>query len=390
MKEKIFLQFLVLFLYLFLYPKAVLALENPLSVPNNKIGIHILFDHELKAASTLVNSQNGDWGYVTIAIQSGDRDVEKWQAFMNSAKQNHVIPIIRLATEGDYFNTRVWRKPTDTDIIDFANFLNSLDWPTKNRYVIVFNEVNRGDEWGGRTNPGEYAQILSFAVTVFKSKSSDYFIIPAGLDNAAPNQPNLFMNEYIYMRLMNQSVPGIFNQVDGLSSHSYPNPGFATPPGVSCATCINSFQYEKALVNTMTPKYLPVFLTETGWSTDVVSDKQAANYFLSALNAVWSDPSIVAITPFLLQGQGGPFQKFSFLNASGSFSEQYQIWKKVPKIKGQPKMAPKVLAAQTKANEENDIAPTPPTRDFSHRPLDKREVFPKQVHDIYKWLIKID
>src|SRR6185503_18523404 len=120
-------------------------------------------------------------------IQAGDKDVDKWQDFLNQCAKLHVIPILRLATEGDYFNTAVWRKPTSLDVLDFANFLTDLTWPTKNRYIIVFNEVNRGDEWGGQPNAGEYADILSYAVTVFKSKSPDFFIISAGLDNAAAN-----------------------------------------------------------------------------------------------------------------------------------------------------------------------------------------------------------
>src|SRR5947209_6699716 len=106
------------------------AAQDPRTIPNNKIGIHILFPSEIVAAARLVNANGGDWGYVTIPVQSGDKDLIKWQAFMSSAKKYHVIPLLRLATEGDYFNTKVWRKPTYLDILDFANFLDSLDWPT--------------------------------------------------------------------------------------------------------------------------------------------------------------------------------------------------------------------------------------------------------------------
>src|SRR5207237_665424 len=135
-------RFLLFFLFsslgfLALLPFKAFAIENPLAVPNNKIGIHILFDSELQQAAQLINSNGGDWGYITIPIQAGDRDLVKWQQFMNAAKQYHVIPILRLATEGDYFNTKVWSKPSPADIMDFANFLNSLTWPVKNRYVIV-------------------------------------------------------------------------------------------------------------------------------------------------------------------------------------------------------------------------------------------------------------
>ena len=108
---------------------------------------------------------------------------------MDEAKKLHVIPILRLATEADTSNTKVWREPTEYDIVNFANFLNSLNWPVKNRYIVVFNEVNRGDEWGASLSADEYAHILVFAIDVFKSKSPNFFMINAGLDNAAPNAP---------------------------------------------------------------------------------------------------------------------------------------------------------------------------------------------------------
>ncbi|HEX7041697.1 MAG TPA: hypothetical protein VF189_00450, partial [Patescibacteria group bacterium] len=259
------------------------AIEDPFSHPNNKIGVHILFPSELSNAAKLINSNGGDWGYVTIPIQSGDKNLKKWQDFMDNCRKLHITPIIRLATEGDYFNTTVWRKPNLADILDFANFLSSLDWPTKNHYVIVYNEVNRGDEWGGIPDPSEYAQYLSYAVTVFKEKSPDFFIISAGLDNAAPNA-SIFMNEYDFLTQMNFAVPGIFNQIDGIGSHSYPNPGFSQSPNVVSRMSTSSFVFEKSLIDRMSSKSLPIFITETGWDQTAVGTQKAAQYFLQALN----------------------------------------------------------------------------------------------------------
>src|SRR5260370_15057649 len=107
------------FVWLLINFTQAFAIENPLSRTNNKIGIHILFPSELQEAARLVNANGGDWGYVTIPIQAGDKNLVKWQSFMDQAKLLHVIPIIRLATEGDYFNTAVWRKTKDEDIVDF-------------------------------------------------------------------------------------------------------------------------------------------------------------------------------------------------------------------------------------------------------------------------------
>lgn len=384
--------FTLIFAFLFFFSSFVnpiYAIENPLNTPNNKIGVHILFPTELEEAAKLINTSGGDYGYVTIAIQSGDKDIEKWQGFLEACKKHHLIPIIRLATEGNYFNTAVWRKPNDYDIVDFANFLNSLNWPYKNRYIIVYNEVNRSDEWGGSVNPSEYAKSLSFAVTVFKSKSPDFFIISAGLDNAAPDQPDKYMNQYNYMRQMNQAVPGIFNQIDGFSSHSYPNPGFSQPPTLSSPMGINSFQYERALIKSLSNKDLPVFITETGWATDAVPHNLVADYYPIAFNNVWSDKNIVAITPFLLQGTGGPFQKFSFFGENNALSPQYNSIKSFPKIKGNPSLSKSVLAALTNKDAESS-SKNLPEEDFSVQKeiISKASVAP-QIKKALRWLLRL-
>src|SRR3990167_3207650 len=105
---------------------------------------------------------------------------------MDTAKDSHIIPIIRLATEGDYFNTKVWRKPTGEDVLYFANFLSSLTWPTKNKYVIVF-----------------------------KNKDADFFIISAGLDNAAPTTLGMYMNSISFVDQMLAFSKTVFTNVDG-------------------------------------------------------------------------------------------------------------------------------------------------------------------------------
>jgi hypothetical protein len=343
-KSCLALVFSCLFLLLSTLPSY--AIENPLGKPNNKIGIHVFSPTELPDAARLVNSSGGDWGYVTVPIQSSDRDLKKWQNFMILCKKHHIIPLVRLSTINDPNNTASWKKPELTDVIDAANFLHKLDWPTKNRYIIVYNEVNRADEWGGAANPAEYANILSFAVTVFKSKSTDYFIISSGMDNAAPSQGTKYMNQYDFMRQMHQAVPAIFNQVDGLASHSYPNPGFSQAPNATSTMGVGSFIHERALAKEMTGKELPIFITETGWTSSVVSDETKNRYFQETLNTIWNDPGIVAITPFILDARHGGFPQFSFLTSSGSATPQYNFFKNLVKMKGKPTLPVRVLAAE--------------------------------------------
>lgn len=369
--------------YLF-FASPTYAIVNPLDRPNNKIGIHILFPNELEDAAKLVNSRGGEWGYVIIPIQSGDKDIQKWQFFMDESRRLKLIPIIRLATEGDYFNTKVWRKPREEDIIDFANFLNSLSWPTKNRYVIVFNEVNRGDEWGGTPEPAEYARLLDFTVTTFKATNEDFFIISSGLDNAAPNQAGLYMNQYTFMDAMEEAVPGIFTRIDGLASHSYPNPGFSQPYSVLTQMSIASFQYERQLAENFGGKRLPVFITETGWTSEKVPDDVRGDYYFQALNGIWNDDGIVTVAPFLLRAGAGPFQQFTFLTADGKETKQYTAIKALPKTKGEPILIPpsRVLA--------QSITPDAyPTVGFEAVTNEEKYSLSETVQSAFRWIMKL-
>jgi len=304
----------VIGIFLFLSaPSTVRAIYDPLSVPNNKIGIHILFPSELHTAAEIINnSEKASWGYVTIPIQATDRDRKKWQDFFNQCVIERVIPLIRVATVPEGSN---WVEPNSFDLIDFANFLNDLKWPTQNRYIIIFNEVNRPDEYGGSANPERYADILNNAVDIFKERSADFFILPAGLDNAAITR-NGAISWSTFLYRMYRRQPDIFNKIDGWTSHAYPNPDFSVRPNLSGSNKIDSFRYDLRQLARYTAKKLPVFITETGWSNRNLSDSQVAYYYQYAFSKVWSDPNIVAVTPFLLNAQEGPFKQFSFLNQS--------------------------------------------------------------------------
>src|SRR5689334_2829182 len=139
------LQALVIFLFLLvpsalcLVPSSVQAIYDPLSVPNNKVGIHILSSspQDSSPAASLVNSSGGDWGYVTVLIEDQDLNQDKWQNFYNDLRRRHLIPLLRLATHSQGNN---WVRPSKEQAQTWANFLDQLNWPTKNKYVIVYNE----------------------------------------------------------------------------------------------------------------------------------------------------------------------------------------------------------------------------------------------------------
>jgi len=324
------------------------AVYDPLSVPNNKFGIHILFPEEIGEAAHLVNSNGGEWGYVTIPVRASDKNLEKWQKFMDDAARLKIIPIVRIATEGDYFIEGSWEIPSKYYIIDFANFLNSLEWPTKNRYIIIFNETNRGDEWGWVPDPAEYARILDYSVDIFKQRSDNFFIIMGGLDNASADIYQKSVNQFNYMRQMNKETPGIFAKIDGLSVHAYPNPAFSSHPSYLGVNGIYSFKYQQDLIVETTGKKLPIFITETGWSSETIDLVTQSKYYKQAFSEVWDDENIVAVTPFIFQAEQGPFRQFSFItdNKKNTLFDNYMSFSKP---KGKPQEEPKTIQSTARS-----------------------------------------
>lgn len=298
----------------------VKATVDPLASPNNKFGIHMISptNDESLPAATLVNSNGGDWGYITILIESKNRDHNKWQAFFDDLRRKHLIPIIRLATEPekDY-----WKKPYDGEEAAWADFLDSLDWPTKNRYILVYNEPNQGQEWGGTVDPKSYARILDKTITALKNKNSDFFILNAGFDASAPQKTPKYMDEVTFLTQMEEEVPGILNRLDGWSSHSYPNPGYVGSPDATGRISVRTWIWEIALLRKFgVTKTLPIFITETGWKhaeglnfdKSLPSAEKIGEYYESAFTGAWNSNQIVAISPFLLNYQEAPFDHFSF------------------------------------------------------------------------------
>lgn len=335
----------------------VYAISDPLAVPNNKFGIHIISPsiEESSPAASLVNSKGGDWGYVTVLVESGSRDHNKWQNFFDDLRRRHLIPLVRLATQPDGDH---WKIPYEGEEDAWAGFLDNLNWPTKNRYIVIYNEPNQGQEWAGSVNAKSYAKVLDKTITALKNKNSDFFVLNAGLDASAPQKPPKYEDETNFLKEMNEEVPGIFNKLDGWVSHSYPNPGFAGSPDAEGKGTVRTWEWElQKLKELGLAKNLPVFITETGWKhaegldfdKSLPSSDTLGEYFKTAFQNAWADSRIIAVTPFLLNYQEAPFDHFSFKKLTGekqnmkilgaSYPEyypHYQALLDLPKISGKP------------------------------------------------------
>lgn len=322
-----------------LKPTRIWAITDPLTEPNNPVGIHILSEKDLKDASELVNT-GGDWGYVTLVIRSNETDSKRWQKVFDEARRLHLIPIVRIASkqlDGG------WEKPSIDEVDGWVSFLSSLNWVVQNRYVVIGNEPNHAKEWGGEVNPEEYTDYLVSFSQKLKEASEDFFVLQAGLDASAPTD-NLHMSEAEFIKRMLNHKQDLFDYIDGWTSHSYPNPNFSGSENAEGRGTVKTFEWELNYLKSLgVQKDLPVFITETGWAHN--GDNGALGFYkpqiigqklIKAYESAWNDKKIVAVTPFVLDYQAKPFDVFSWKKKDGDFYEFYHNIKDMAKSQGKP------------------------------------------------------
>lgn len=328
-----------LFINLFFLANNVRAFDS--NLPNNKFGIHLAVPdkEDLIKATELVNSSGGKWGYVTLVIQENDRDKKKWQGVFDQMRKLKLIPIIRLATQPQAGN---WEIPSVDDIGGWIDFLNSLNWVVKDRYIILFNEPNHATEWGGIIDPEGYAKVSFEFAKRLKEKNKDYFVMLAGFDASAPSSYPNFEDESVYLNKILNIKPELFseNLISGLVSHSYPNPGFKGGPYDRGRGTVSTYDWELSYLKSIgIQNDLPVFITETGWTRNEVNNSNSVGENINtAYESLWTyDERVRAVTPFILNYQTDPFLGFSWKKQnSEEYYEQFGIAKSIFKIKGDP------------------------------------------------------
>jgi hypothetical protein len=262
----------------------------------------------LQSARDLV----GEWGYVVELVRLDDLDSAKWQFFFDECARLHLTPVLRLATTFDKDNGWWAAPPLDADgtyttvARQYAEFIADSHWPTSAHDVIVGNEPNHGDEWGGRADPIEYARFLRAVSQALHIADREVKVLNAPLDPFTPNtngQP--FVNGMTYLDAesfldgMWRSDPAVFDAIDVWASHAYPsgplnagpweqvfqidllngaiNPDHLVPPPAIFNRGVNGYEWELFKLASYGVRDLPVMIAETGWRHAETTDPAAAD-----------------------------------------------------------------------------------------------------------------
>ncbi|NCN87717.1 MAG: hypothetical protein GW941_02365 [Candidatus Pacebacteria bacterium] len=304
-----------------------LSIVNPIQAQiNNKAGIHILHTEEIDDAIQLLKiNPETEKAFVTITLSLNDIKRENdWKVFFEKARQYKIIPIVRLVSE---FDGRNWTVPTKKNIIDQISFLSQFEWPQDEKHIIVFNEPNHRAEFGGQIDPAQYTRILRFTADWAHTENLNYKVLPAALDLAAPNGSTT-MEAFTYLNLMLKEDENIFDKIDYWNSHSYPNPGFIASPYRTGQNSLRGYKHELEFLKRVTSRDFKVFITETGWLSNSLTNHWLDYYYKYAAEQIWSDEKIMAVTPFILRGDPGPFSGFAFIDRNGEPTKQYYSFQK--------------------------------------------------------------
>jgi hypothetical protein len=332
--KKYFIIILILFLGVFF--------NTPILASDNIFGLHLTQPEDLLSAKNIVNSSGGDWGWVTIVIRLDQLDKKMWQDFFDNCREYHLIPIVRLATIADGQN---WKTPSFSDIDKLTSFLNSLNWPTLTQHVILFNEINHGQEWGGEVDIKKFVDISIYTSQKLKSYNPNFFILGGALDLASPENPPYYKSaQSVYQEIFNYNSK-YFESIDGLASHSYPNHGFLGTPKDTGQHSILGYLWELNFLNKLDlKKDFPVFITETGWphqeginkKNNFYTTKTTSQFLLEAYSLWSQDKRVKAVTPFIYNYPQEPFDHFSWLDKDEKIYSEYQKIIDIPKKVNKP------------------------------------------------------
>ena len=170
-------------------------------------------------------------------------------------------------------------------------------------------------------------------------------MLPAGLDVSAATDGRS-LDAASYLKQMYEANPKLFELFDGWVSHSYPNPAFSGSAYAYGRGTVRSYAWEREYLRSLgVSKSYPIFITETGWvhsfgvtnNFNMLSPEAIGSALQQSSVGAWTDVSIVAITPFIFNYQGLPFDHFSWKKlGSSDFYAHYYAYQEISKVRGSP------------------------------------------------------
>ncbi len=312
---------------------------------NNKIGVHLISptDDEIRdACRSLVNintatSDEASGGKLTLTLVKNHIDKETLQRYHDIAREEGCVFIHPIKNS---FADPYW-KPLDQSTIDFfEKIFKDLRPSSKYLYVVLGNEVNRGDEWGGTCDGATYARIAKSGAEQLKKAVPNIQIGLAGLDAYAP-QSGFYCSQESFLKAALEAEPRLIDDdIDFQVVHEYPNADMT-------GSLQNIWLSEKRILKNLgVSKDLPVVISEIAWRRHRgLTAEASANKLYNALQSLEDEPSVWAITPFVYKFCGSPFDQFSLLQcnvktAAGNTVDEpnavFDAIAAIPKIKGDP------------------------------------------------------
>ncbi len=323
--------------------------ENPPPGPPNpipnKFGIGLVGPGSTQQLD-LTAELAGPGGHIKLIFPNITRDTQGpeqgWVDAVRGAYDRDLVPVIRMGPPwGDRY---VRDQSDDPQHLQYGGLCTAYrrvteglpmrdGWPL---WIEIHNEANLCYEWACR--PGsvegnwieyqqtarEYASMVrDCADAIHGIGDSRIGVMIGGL---APGgtvscqcggdgfNPGITALEF--MQAMRDGVPDVFEKLDGWATHSYPasNHGYGFfVPFEQSRPGLLFFEEELRLIG----RDLPVFITETGWSSDFGSRDQIADWTASSYREVWlPDDRVRAVMPFQLQDGG--WESFSWVDGGGN------------------------------------------------------------------------
>lgn len=323
--------------------------------PNNPVGINLTRWTDLpylRATAELVNSNGGDWGYVTMLLLDEDRrDPLRIQRLFDQCAQLHLTPIIRVGTSFDVAQ-QLWKRPAPGDPYLWRVFFDQLRWPTTARYILVGNEPNLSREWGGVVDPAGYALYLARWPGVF-AHDARYWIFNGALDASNDTLMPDRLDEFEFLEGMRAAVPDIFARLHGWASSPY---HFYW--GTELRYTYRAYESELAAIG----RELPVIITE--FHPQHVEDPiHVANWYDTAFAHWLADPRVLAATPMFWNPESERFWMYG-VRRDGlleTTSPTYHRIRRLRKVTGSPEYQPPWQAVARPEDASSEWAPAEPS-----------------------------